>query len=296
MLKEIVKKFKMLKLKRVYWRSKEIYGSIKLDEVERKNNEYVKSVDLEHVSLPVEVEIETVNRCNGSCPFCPVNVDEPQRPYAKMEEFLFYKIVDELREMNYSGNFALFSNNEPFLDERLVEFARYAREKLPNAFCHLYTNGSLLTVEKLLAIEPYLNRMIIDNYNDKQRLNKNVILINEILESRPELKKKIIISMRMQNEILNSRGGMAPNKKNKAKRSRAKCVLPFQQLIIRPDGKVSLCCADALGKYTMGDLSKSTIKEIWFSHEYMVVRKKMKKTGRKALYLCNKCDQVGGSL
>lgn len=283
------------KIKKVF---KALYKAlfIRLDAIERKNNEYVKAIDINDIPLPVEVEIETINRCNGICPFCPVNVNEPQRPYAKMKESLFYKIIDELEEINYSGNLAIFSNNEPFLDERLVDFAKYAREKLPNAFCHLYTNGSLLTVEKLYAIEPYLDRMIIDNYNDTQELNKNVILIKEELDKQPELKEKIIISMRKQNEVLNSRGGLAPNKRDKAKRSRAKCVLPFQQLIIRPDGKISLCCADALGKYTMGDLSQNTIKEIWSSEKYMEVRKKMKKKGRKALYLCDKCDQVGGSV
>lgn len=180
----------------------------RLDEVERKNNKYVKAIDLNNISFPVEVEIETINRCNGICPFCPVNVNEPQRPYAKMKESLFYKIINELKEINYSGNLAIFSNNEPFLDERLVDFAKYAREQLPNAFCHLYTNGSLLTVEKLYAIEPYLDRMIIDNYNDDRKLNNNVVLISEALERRPELKEKIIISMRKQNEVLNSRGGM----------------------------------------------------------------------------------------
>ena len=42
------------------------------------------------------VEIETLNRCNGSCAFCPVNAHQPQRPYAKMETELFEKIIKEL--------------------------------------------------------------------------------------------------------------------------------------------------------------------------------------------------------
>ena len=72
-------------------------------------------------------------------------------------------------------------------------------------------------------------------------------------------------------------------------------MLPFQQLIVRPDGKVSLCCADALGKYTMGDLNNNTIQQVWSSGKYLNIRAEMKKNGRKNLMLCNKCDQVGGS-
>ena len=82
------------------------------------------------------------------------------------------------------------------------------------------------------------------------------------------MKEKVVISMRLQNQVLTSRGGQAPNKKDIAKSVNAKCVLPFQQLNIRPDGKISLCCNDALGKITLGDCNKQTIEEIWYSSEY----------------------------
>lgn len=70
--------------------------------------------------------------------------------------------------------------------------------------------------------------------------------------------------------------------------------MPFQQFNIRPDGKVSLCCNDALGIYTLGDTNINSIKEIWYSEEYMNIRREMKKHGRKKLNLCSKCDTLGG--
>lgn len=51
-----------------------------------------------------------------------------------MSENLFKKIIDELHELNYSKSLALFDNNEPFLDERIVEFQKYVRKSLPDAF------------------------------------------------------------------------------------------------------------------------------------------------------------------
>ena len=93
-----------------------------------------------------EIEVETVNRCNGICPFCPVNVNEPQRPYAKMSDELFKKIINELHDMDYNGTLSLYSNNEPFIDERIIDFYKYARKMIPNARLSIFTNGSLLTL------------------------------------------------------------------------------------------------------------------------------------------------------
>jgi radical SAM protein with 4Fe4S-binding SPASM domain len=270
-------------------------SKFKKNDGEKKNDAWVDAYNLDKIPMPVEVEIETVNRCNGICPFCPVNVNEVQRPYAKMTENLFYKIISELKEMDYSHNIAIFSNNEPFLDERIIEFQKYAREQLPKAFCHMYTNGTIVTLDKFIAIMPFLDRLTIDNYNDDMKINSSLKEIYEYVQLHAELQEKVVFSMRKQNVILNSRGGFAPNKKGIAVRSRAKCVLPFQQLIVRPDGKVSLCCADALGKYTMGDLNNNTIQQVWSSGKYLNIRAEMKKNGRKNLMLCNKCDQVGGS-
>ena len=70
------------------------------------------------------------------------------------------------------------------------------------------------------------------------------------------------------------------------------CTRPFSQLVIRPTGEISLCCNDALGKYTMGDLNVQTISEIWNSEKFKSVREEMLKNGRKNLMLCNQCDSL----
>lgn len=241
-------------------------------------------------ALFTQVEIETINRCNGTCPFCPINKNADTREYALMSEELFANIIEQLSELNYAGRLALFSNNEPFLDSRIVDFAKQAREKLPNAFIHLYTNGTLLTKEKVLEIIPYLDRMVIDNYNDNLVLNKPSVEINELCQNSPELDKKIEIHLRKINEVLYTRGGQAPN--NQEKRTfKMTCMLPFEQLIIRPDGKVSLCCNDALGKFTMGDCNEDKLIDIWHNNLYKKVREKLS-VGRDGLELCQYCDTV----
>lgn len=235
------------------------------------------------------VEIETYNRCNGNCSFCPVNRMNDPRVETKMSEELFKKIIGELEEMNYKGRLSLFSNNEPFLDDRIIEFHRYARERVPGARMHLYTNGTLLTLEMFKEIIPFLDELIIDNYNQQLNLIPNSRNIKNYCEEHTELIKKVTIVLRKPNEILTSRGGNAPNRKEIKAFSENRCIYPFTQMIIRPDGKCSLCCNDPLGMTTLGDVSKATLYDIWQGEEYVKLRKAIYK-GRGNVPHCVKCD------
>jgi len=235
------------------------------------------------------VEIETINRCNGVCDFCPVNKNKDMRDYKIMPEELFEKIICQLAEVNYTGRVALFSNNEPFLDKKILERHTYARKMLPNARMHLCTNGTLLTIDKFIEIVQYLDELIIDNYQQDLKLIKPCREIVEYCEMHPELKKKVTIVLRKPKEILTTRGGTAPNRKDMPIYAGIGCVLPYQQLIIRPDGKVSLCCNDPLGKNTLGDLTKESILDVWYGEKCRQVRKLIG-AGRDKWDYCRHCD------
>lgn len=235
------------------------------------------------------VEIETVNRCNGSCDFCPVSKNRDPREYKKMTEELFQNIIGQLADMNYSGKLALFSNNEPFLDEDILERHQYARNMLPNARMHLFTNGTLLTLYKFKELVQYLDELIIDNYQQELKLIKPCEEIAAYCEEHPELKKKVTIVLRKPHEILSTRGGDAPNRKEMVSYGKVRCVLPYKQLIIRPDGKVSLCCNDPLGRNTLGDLTKESIMEVWKGQRFRVIREALYQ-GRENWQHCRYCD------
>ena len=250
--------------------------------------EYVETIK-EKVPLFEFIEVETINRCNGMCSFCPVNKKVDPRIETKMEKGLFKKIIDELSSLNYSGELSLFSNNEPLLDERIIEFHKYAREKLPKARMHLFTNGTLLSLEIFLELMKYLDELIIDNYQQELKLLKPVAAINEYVSTHPELKEKVTIVLRKPHEILTSRGGDAPNRTNVQSYGDETCALPFEQMIIRPDGKVSLCCNDPLGRNTLGDVNNNSLQEIWYGDKYKMVRQCIAE-GRKNWKQCEFCD------
>ena len=235
------------------------------------------------------VEIETVNRCNGDCGFCPVNRNQKQREYKKMDRELFEKIISQLEELNYDGLLALFSNNEPFLDDRIFEFAQYARTRLPQAYIYLYTNGKLLSVDKFKTIIEYLDFIQIDNYEPDLGKSEEICKIEKYVNERGVQQKYNYFEID-KNAIRLSRGGTSPNLKVWYT-SEVGCALPFVQMVIRPTGEVSLCCNDALGKNTLGDVNRQTITEIWFSERYNQIRKLISEN-RYNIATCRYCNYV----
>lgn len=261
--------------------------------IKHAREEVYKLVERAHSNCALfnHIEIETINRCNGGCSFCPVNRNADPRKKAVMSEELFKKIIGELEKLQYIGRLTTFSNNEPLLDDRIVEFNRYAKEHLPKARIHMYTNGTLFTLDKFKELVAVLDELIIDNYNQQLQLIGPVKEIVEYIESHPELElnRKVTVVLRKPQEILTSRGGDAPNRKELIEYPDDRCILPYRQMIVRPTGLVSLCCNDALGKWTLGDLTKESITDVWYGIKFTKVREALYK-GRKFCGDCKYCD------
>ena len=255
---------------------------------------YVKSIIAEykeHTPKINTIEIETVNRCNNDCSFCPVSKGNDIREMKKMSDELFYGIIDELSAINYDGYLSLFSNNEPLIDPRMMNFLKYARTRLPNAKHALFTNGLLLTREKYLELIKYLDYLIIDNYSDEFELMDNIKELQEIDISQYG-NCEVRVEVRRKNQVLSSRGGLAPNKKDAGEYHSA-CVLPFMQMVIRPDGRVSRCCQDAYGLMTLADVSTEGVEGAWNSRAYKHTRELMINDGRTLVKGCKDCDLFG---
>ena len=251
-----------------------------------------------HYRLFESIEIETINRCNSSCSFCPVNVHADTRTLARMSEETFRKIIDELGALDYHDCIMFHSNNEPFLDKQLVPRIAYARKRRPHAWLSVYTNGTALNPKLFFsALDAGLDQLQIDNYADNLQLHDNVKEIVAALE-RPEnaaYVPKVEILVRRLTEVLSNRAGNAPNKDvitfvDYRKYRDIGCPLPFRQLVIRPTGEVSLCCNDALGQATMGDVTRQSLVEIWSGPAFTELREELQRNGRRNLKLCNTCD------
>jgi len=244
---------------------------------------------------PTHIEIETFNRCNSACSFCPVNRDDDPRALRRMDESLFRRIVAELSEAGYRHKLCLHSNNEPFLDKRIFELTAYARRALPQAFLQIYTNGTVLDAEKTDRILPHLSSLVINNYATERELHANVAaIVRHIEANRPELAERVVVRYRLLDELKTNRSGEAPNRRVRRPVYRSACAYPYFQMVIRPDGKVSMCCYDALGDVTLGDVAADGVFGAWRSAERQAARTAML-DGRDALDKCRHCDNLAWS-
>ena len=236
------------------------------------------------------VEIETFNRCNNNCSFCPVNKTVDTRIPKLMPEEIFEKILLHLEQMNYQGTVNMNSNNEPFLDSRIARFWKKISERLPGATINIMTNGLVLTVEKLEAVLPFVHDVTINNYNDLLQLNPSTEKIYQHISASPSPNyEKVQIRIRRSNEFLSTRGGQAKNRR-KIRPLNISCPQPFRSLVIRPDGKISLCCNDALGTMTLGDLNDESILDVWQGPKFKKIRKHLIEGNRRNIKLCSSCD------
>lgn len=266
---------KLLKDRRYFWRQGEEFTSLARE-----------------ARMPRLVELETMNKCNSTCAFCPVNRDADPRPTIRMSDDLFRKIVDDLAANDYADQVNLFSNNEPFLDKRIFDFAEYARQRLPRATLQIFTNGTALDPAKTVRILRSIDILRINNYSTTAELHKNVRAIMDHLDrEHPALAPKVIVHMRLLDEFKDTRAGNAPNRARFRAVYRSRCAYPFYQMTVRPDGKVSLCCNDALGQETLADLSVQSVREAWGDERRRKLQALMLQ-GRDKIDMCRGCDNL----
>jgi len=264
----------------------------------KKQKEYIDYfLSTEEPPQPLIVNLETINRCNSDCAFCTANRNCEKRPLCKMESDLFYSIIDQLADWGYKGHLTLYGNNEPFIDTRIVEFHKYCREKLPDSYIFLSTNGLLLNIDKVKEIIPYVNQLIINNYCLDMKLHKNVREIYDYAKSHEEEFKdvELLVQMRYKNAVLTNRAGSAPNKKNDVKIIKETCLMPYTDVFIFPDGRMGICCCDNFEVTTMADLKTTPIKEAWNSAAYKDLREKIRET-RSNYGFCKYCDFIDAGL
>lgn len=214
-----------------------------------------------------------------------------------MDEALFKSIILQLKEWGYKGRLTLYGNNEPFLDTRIVEWHKFAREQLPDVHIFLSTNGILLNIEKVEEICPYIDELIINNYCTDMKLFDNIREIYDYVKSNEEKFRDVDmrIQMRYIEEVLTNRAGSAPNKQGTKKVIKETCLMPYTDVWIVPDGRMGICCCDNFEVTTLADLNDTPLKEAWSNENYRELREKIR-NGRHHYDFCKYCDFIDAGL
>jgi Radical SAM superfamily/Iron-sulfur cluster-binding domain len=265
--------------------------------------------------LPEIVQIESTNICNAKCVFCPR--DEMHRRQGVMTFDLFRKIVDECAALGIT-HVRVHNYGEPFIDRRLVEKVRYAKQKGIKEV-GMISNGSLITDDVargiidagLDAINISVDasgREVFESTRIGLKYDKVIANIERLVRIRAEAgrkRPKLILSFVRQNNSADEQAfiehwkGIADKihitdlhnwagTLNRESDVNYPCYRPWLTFTVLWDGRVSLCCADFDGRTVLGDLNTSSIQEIWNAEPYRNVRREHLESGGPEI--CRSCD------
>ena len=99
------------------------------------------------------IEIEIFSYCNRKCWFCPNSFVDRLTENHFMPEDQYLSILQQLKDINFSGEVAYSRYNEPLAyREVLIKRVKQAREYLPNAKLRTNTNGDYVTKDYRLIL------------------------------------------------------------------------------------------------------------------------------------------------
>ena len=265
---------------------------------------YRQRLESDALDLPRIIHVETRTRCNAGCAFCLANVHDDPRPDALMPESLVDGLIGELATWGYARRLSFYNNNEPFLDRRLFGFLAKARAALPLCYLELKSNGKSLTRDAIVqAFEAGLDTLVINDYTTTGEHTPHVAGLAQQLEGLDRFRghlaprgldrRRIVIQLRDQNAVLNTRAGTSPNKATLREPLRLPCLRPIEMVTISARGEVSACSEDFFYTLRMGDLNEQTLREIWYSETFTELRRRVLAGDRSADPACRQCDFAG---
>jgi len=227
--------------------------------------------------------IETLTACNLRCSYCPNSVYERGliKNNQEMETKLFYKIIDELAELNWVGDIQPHSYGEPLLDGRLPSFCSYIREKIPLASISIYTNGELLNIDwykKLVSAG--VNKFRVTQHLDNE--SKGTL---DVIRYREKQGYDNIEFTYTKLKHINSRGGLVDVDEGKL---RQECNYPDHHVGISFDGQILICCNDYLNEAKVGNIKDEKLIDIWQKPIYKDIRANIR-SGNFTLDICKNC-------
>ncbi len=267
---------------------------------------------------PRLVSVETTSRCNDTCPFCPYNVRARDKTH--MDQSLFEKIVGDCTEFPLEA-IEPFLNGEPFVDPKIMDRLELIRSRLPRTKLRLYSNGYALSPKRVdelcgLGVDHLyisLNTLNAEKYKAIMGFKLERTLDNVMYMTDPVRRKKVArrITLRMTRMEDTTLAEQEQFQKFCDDR-KVRCFivglfnykgdvnspLPvpkyacehITRLDILSSGKVTLCCMDQEGEYSLGDVTQQSVLEV-FQGEASRRYQEMHRAGRRAeVTPCGSCN------
>lgn len=270
--------------------------------------------------FPKHIYIEPTNDCRLNCSICPNKNTKSKTGY--LDSGLFKKIINEIALFNNTKNITLHKNGEPLLHPELPKMITYIKKHLPSTEVSFSTSGVCLTEKisrKIIQAAPdkifiSYGNLSLDSEKDKiiktaSRNIKNFLAIRKkINKNRPRValrfidKKgdfRLIDAKRTRWQDLSDEIEIRPyhnwcghfQRSYDIPKKGTPCLSLWTTLAINWDGDVSICSLDYAKQGIVGNVKKSTLKDIWQGKKLRFYRKKQLYNDYKNLKPCKNCTE-----
>jgi len=276
-----------------------------------------------HVStFPTHIDLELSNACDLNCPMCYTTTDEFKKNVAKtlMRFELFKKVIDECVKYDSHYSIRLSWRGEPFLNPKLFEMLKYAKEKGIKEVSTL-THGGFLNPEKFEELVDLGLDWLTISFDGVDETYEQIRAPLKYEEAVEKIKKYHEIKKRKKSvkPIIKVQGVWPAVAKNSEKYfsvftpitdqvaapplldylrrdteieyiDNFVCPVLFQRLTVESSGIVKLCYNDEMGSVDVGDLNKETVYDVWHGKKLQKAREiHMKHKGVEKLAPCKFC-------
>jgi len=243
------------------------------------------------------VLLTLTGHCPNHCYFCPGR-SRKKKPQGFMTDELFYKVIADLKEMDYHSELHFYCIGESLLHKNLFHYIEYARQELPKAKLHLISNFILLNdekIDKLLdsPLDELVNSIYALSHDDYRKICRSDNYEKAIINQTKFLKKfarrkplpfefRVYITEFPENKhdfdfIKNylsilpcdhaGRTELLDFPKTNIERERkvivnACCDFIFKALVIHVDGSASMCIPDPEANFVVGNVNNDSIATI----------------------------------
>jgi len=261
------------------------------------------------------IEIETFSYCNRKCWFCPNSFVDRLSENKIMPEKTYINLIDQLAEINFSGELTYSRYNEPLAKKEIIlKRIKQGRSRLPNATLRSNTNGDYVTREYIEQLQKAgLNQLWIQQYlgndekydHEKMRLRaqkkiKKLGIPAKLLTDIDGCKLEYDISYKGMKIHIRSRNfeldGSSRGDTNDIAQDYTRtqpCLQVSNNMYIDYNGSVMVCCAlrsDVPGQESgiMGHIKEAKLWDIYQNESYKPWRKHHEKEGPKSGF-CKTC-------
>ena len=269
---------------------------------------------------PFSIQIEPTLGCNLKCNFCAMHaIKEKTKEYSFMSVATATQIATDLNNWLPPRRIEFALRGEPLLNPHIIDIVKTFRVCYPKSQLMLTTNGIILLKNSLLINDLFdagLNLLNIDCYNNTYNKldiiakNSKIPVIdyynnttNVKLYGYNNAKIKAIFLMKdlglyngkkLGRSILNMAGNVNPKIVAPLEEPyKKKCAKTYREMSIYYNGIVPICCMDWRQELVMGKFPEQSLKDIWNSKEWEVVRE-LTYNKERIMRPCYMCDFGGG--